>query len=317
MPRIRFAAIVAACTIFGSASANALDKLDVGLAAVYAPSSTVFAAKELGIFKDKNLDVDIVTMSSGPAALEALLAGALDIYTGNSPGTALAIARGVPVKVVAHAGDVTPTGWHLVVRSDSAVKELKDLDGKTVAISSKGSATDAMALWAARFAKINFQTVPLGTGGMMPALRAKQVDASIVWPILSFKAFVDDEFRSVADFGVLMPPMLPDVWVTSDAIIKDKPDVIRRFLEGNGKALVYMQTHEAWSLDFLRRYTGETDDRVIKMTYDLVIKPMRPDGRIETEWMTYALGLAKAAGVTGLPEADGVFSTAFTPVDYR
>jgi len=297
--------------------AMAADQIRVGLAAVYPPYGVTYAAQELGFYKAKDLDVEITSFASGPVAQEALAAGSVDVVTISPPGAAVAINKGVAERIIAPTGDLTPEGWILAVPAASPIKTLADLAGKTVGISSKASTTDFLALWAARKAGITIRTIPLGTPGVLPALKAKQIDAAILWPLVSYRTTVDGEYRSIADFGKIMDPVLPDTWAASETAIKQKPDALRRWLQANSMAMVYMKKNEAWTLDFLKRYTSESDPRVLKMTFDTIIMGLRPDGTMDPQWMRNSLDLATTAGLTGLPGPDAIFAPGFTPITFE
>jgi len=297
-----------------TSGAQAADKVRVGLAAVYPPYGVTYVAQELGFYKERNLDVEITQFSSGPVAQEALAAGAIDVITISPPGAGVAISKGVKEKIVASTGDISPDGWHLVVPAGSPIKSMADLAGKTVGISSKASTTDFLALWAGRHANVTFKTIPLGTPGIMPALKSKQVDAAIVWPLVSYKSLVDGEYRSLMDFGKTMDPVLPNTWAFSNGMIDQKSDVIRRWLAANAKAIKHMQANEAWTIEFLKRYTQESDPRVLKLTFDTSIKNLRTDGLMEKSWMENSLRLATDGGVN-LPPLTDIFAIGFTPVN--
>lgn len=308
---------IAAAALLGAlatSGARAADKVRVGLAAVYPPYGVTYVAQELGFYKERNLDVEITQFSSGPVAQEALAAGAIDVITISPPGAGVAISKGVKEKIVASTGDISPDGWHLVVPAGSPIKSMADLAGKTVGISSKASTTDFLALWAGRHANVTFKTIPLGTPGIMPALKSKQVDAAIVWPLVSYKSLVDGEYRSLMDFGKTMDPVLPNTWAFSNGMIDQKSDVIRRWLAANAKAIKHMQANEAWTIEFLKRYTQESDPRVLKLTFDTSIKNLRTDGLMEKSWMENSLRLATDGGVN-LPPLTDIFAIGFTPVN--
>lgn len=292
---------------------SAQDKVRVGLAAIYPPYGATLVAQELGFYKERNLDVEITQFASGPVAQEALAAGAIDVITISPPGAGVAIARGVRERIVASTGDISPDGWHLVVPVGSPVKTLKDLEGKTVGISSKASTTDFLALWAARHGDVKFRTIPLGTPGIMPALKNKQVDAAILWPLVSYRALIEGEYRSLMDFGKTMEPVLPNTWAFRTEMIDQRADVIHRWLSANAKAIRHMQANEAWTIDFLRKYTKETDARVLKMTFDNSIMSLRPDGMMELSWKENSLKLATDAGIQ-LPPISSIFADGFTPI---
>jgi len=268
----------------------------------------------LGYYKERNLHVEITQFRGGPATQEALSAGSIDISTIAPAPAALAIAKGVQEKIVALSVPPTPAGWFIMVPSASPIKTMADLNGKTVGVTQKASLTDMWVLRAAKQAGITVTTVPLGAPGVMPGLKAKQVDAALMWPLFSYQGVVDGEFRTIDDLGATMEPSIPEGWAVSAAMIDNHPDVLRRWLEANAKALIYMQSHEAWSEDFLKKYTEESDDRVAKLAYDNFIKKIPADGVMKPAWMQASLDLATAAGITGLPPADKIFTTAFTPV---
>ena len=306
-------AAAALISALAASGAQAADKVRVGLAAIYPPYGVTYVAQELGFYKEKNLEVEITQFSSGPVAQEALAAGAIDVITISPPGAGVAISKGVKEKIVASTGDISPDGWHLVVPVASPIKSMADLAGKTVGISSKASTTDFLALWAGRHANVTFKTIPLGTPGIMPALKSKQIDAAIVWPLVSYKSLVDGEYRSLMDFGKTMDPVLPNTWAFANAMIDQKGDVIRRWLSANAKAINHMQSNEAWTIEFLKRYTQESDPRVLKLTFDTSIKNLRTDGLMEKSWMENSLRLATDGGVN-LPPLTDIFAIGFTPV---
>ena len=309
------AAALAAVLLSGAARAQ--DQVRVGLAAIYPPYGITFAAQELGYYKAKGLDVTLTNFSSGPVAQEALAAGSVDVVTISPPGVAVAVNKGVKERIIAPTGDLTPEGWIMAVPAASPIQTLADLQGKTVGISSKASTTDFLALWAARKGGATIRTIPLGTPGVLPALKAKQIDAAILWPLVSYRATVDGEYRSIADLGKIMDPVLPDTWGASETAIHDKPDALRRWLQANSMAMVYMKKNEAWTIDFLKRYTNEQDPRVLKMTFDTIIQGLRPDGTMDPQWMRNSLDLATDAGIKGLPGPDAIFAPGFTPIQYE
>ncbi len=295
-------------------SASAADTVRVGLAAVYPAYAIPFAANELGFYKEKDLDVQITQFRGGPATQEALASGAIDISTIAPGAAALAMAKGVQEKIVALSVPPTPEGWYILVPSASPIKSMAELNGKTVGVTQKGSLTDFWVQRAAAKAGITVQTVPLGAPAVMPALKAKQVDAAILWPIFSYKGIADGDFRSVDDLGATMEPSVSEGWAATTDLIQNRPAVLHRWLEANAKTIVYMQTHEDWTVAFLKHYFDEQDDQVVKLVVEKFIKRINPDGVMKPEWMQASLELAKSAGMETKLTVDQIFSTAFTPI---
>ena len=229
-------------------SARAADTVRVGLAAVYPAYAIPYAANELGFYKEKNLDVQITQFRGGPATQEALASGAIDISTIAPGAAALAIAKGVQEKIVALSVPPTPQGWYILVPTASSIKSMAELKGKTVGVTQKGSLTDFWVQRAAAKAGITVQAIPLGAPAVMPALKAKQVDAAILWPIFSYKGLADGDFRSISDLGATMEPSVSEGWAASNELIRNRPAVLRRWLEAKG------------TRDPLRRCEIETTD---------------------------------------------------------
>jgi NitT/TauT family transport system substrate-binding protein len=317
--KFKLAAVLAlSLPVFASLvhSARAADTVRVGLAAVYPAYAIPYAANELGFYKEKNLDVQITQFRGGPATQEALASGAIDISTIAPGAAALAIAKGVQEKIVALSVPPTPQGWYILVPTASSIKSMAELKGKTVGVTQKGSLTDFWVQRAAAKAGITVQAIPLGAPAVMPALKAKQVDAAILWPIFSYKGLADGDFRSIDDLGATMEPSVSEGWAASNELIQNRPAVLRRWLEANAKAIVYLQRHENenWAIGFLKHYFDEKDDHVIKLALDNFIRRINPDGVMKPEWMKASLDLAASAGMETKLTVDQIFSSAFTPI---
>jgi NitT/TauT family transport system substrate-binding protein len=297
-----------------SQSARAADTVRVGLAAVYPAYAIPYAARELGFYKDKDLDVEITQFRGGPATQEALASGAIDISTIAPGAAALAIAKGVEEKIVALSVPPTPQGWYILVPVASPIKSMAELKEKTVGVTQKGSLTDFWVQRAAAKAGITVQTIPLGAPAVMPALKAKQVDAAILWPIFSYKGIADGDFRSIDDLGATMEASVSEGWAASNEMIQNRPAVLRRWLEANARTIVYLQSHDDWAIGFLKGYFDEKDDHVVKLVLDNFIKRINPDGVMKPEWMQASLALAASAGMETKLRVDQIFSSAFTPI---
>jgi NitT/TauT family transport system substrate-binding protein len=297
----------------GTASA-ANDTVKVGVAASYPTYAIFFAAKELGYYAAANIDTDIQVFRGGPAALEAVAAGAVDLCSILPTAAALAIDKGVKAQIVALYAPVRPSGWYIMVPSGSPIKSLADLNGKTVGVTQIGSLTDFWVQKVARGAKISVTSVPLG-GGVLAGLKSKQVDAAIMWPLGSYKGLITGDLRQIASLESALPPTISEGVGASLDIIQKRPEVLRRWLAATSKALAYMQGNETWTETFLKKYFDDTDDKSIAMVYKDFIMKINPTGEMHADWKKTALELP--AGVTSLPPVDKVFSTAFVPVRAR
>jgi len=140
-------------------------------------------ARSSGIFKNHGLDVELVYTRGGSAAMQALIGGAVDYAA-----TALDVAIQAYANVHADIRRFAVTGrlplFALVTAPQAAgrIRSIKELEGKTVAISGLGNADHALALYLLKQANADSSKVKFATMGvnLLEALRQGQVDAGLV-----------------------------------------------------------------------------------------------------------------------------------------
>src|SRR4029453_252801 len=146
----------------------------------YFPTILATVAKEKGLFEKEGLRPEITIYRGGGETFEAIAAKAPGLGTVGGPLVAPSRKRGVLVKIVGGSGDEW-SGWILGVKSASPIKSPKELDGKKVGITSAGSGTDTLALWAQAEHKATFQRVPVGGGGLVPNLLNDNLPAAVIY----------------------------------------------------------------------------------------------------------------------------------------
>ncbi len=139
-------------------------------------------AKSLGYFDAEGLDVDLTYVKGGSEAAAALASGQCD-YSGNAIDHAIAAAEhGKSLVMVADF--MNQPGISLVVRPGDRdkYKTFADFKGKTIGITSIGSATNVLAIWMAHrsgLSKDDVKIVGVGAGStMIAALSGNQVDVA-------------------------------------------------------------------------------------------------------------------------------------------
>src|SRR5262249_45348235 len=103
-------------------------------------------ARSRGLFKNHGLNVELVYTRGGSAAMQALIGGAVD-YSATSLDVAItAFANvGADVKRFAVTGRLPLFAVVTAPRAASQIHAIKDLDGKTAAVSSLGHPDPALA----------------------------------------------------------------------------------------------------------------------------------------------------------------------------
>jgi NitT/TauT family transport system substrate-binding protein len=128
-----------------------------------------------GFFKRHGIRLDIFYTQGAGETQQAVISGSADIGTGvGAFNTFGAFVKGAPIRVIAatHTGanDLT---WY--VRSDSPIKDKKDLAGRTVAYSTAGSSTYATVLAFQKVFGVTF--TPIDVGWTSPPFALDLVDA--------------------------------------------------------------------------------------------------------------------------------------------
>ncbi len=167
-----------------AASAQERVTLRVGTAPVESYAMPYFA-KENGFYDKAGLDVQITTLSGGGATLAALLGGSLDIAYTNSGAMSNAHAHGVPLYLFFPGGYYTssqPT-TALIVAKNSPLRTAKDLNGKTVALSTLRDLVQISCMkWMDDSGgdASSVKWIEMTTPTMAPALVAGRIDAAII-----------------------------------------------------------------------------------------------------------------------------------------
>jgi len=140
-------------------------------------------ARSGGLFKKHGLEVELIYTRGGNAAMQALVGGAVDYAA-----TALDVAIQAYANVRADIRRFAVTGrlplFALVTapKARSQIQAVKDLEGKTVAVSALGNADHALTLFLLGRAGADASKVKFATMGvnLLEALRQGQIDAGMV-----------------------------------------------------------------------------------------------------------------------------------------
>ena len=140
-------------------------------------------ARSGGHFKNHGLDVELVYTRGGNAAMQALVGGAVD-YAATALDVAIqAYANvGADIRRFAVTGRLPLFALVTAPRTANQIRTLKDLEGKTVAVSGLGNADHALALFLLKQANADASKVKFATMGvnLLEALRQGQIEAGLV-----------------------------------------------------------------------------------------------------------------------------------------
>ena len=187
---VRRAAIFAILLFCRPVAAQQLETLNASYASVTGSRLPLWIAKDAGLFEKYGLNVNLVVIAAGTAAIGALASGDVEILGAPGSTTMVSAARGLPLVII---GTFGPSAWKLAAHP--SITSVRELRGKTVGISRPGTTIE----FATRRALVKLGFTPgkdvqiLATGlaesnkRIMVMLQGK-IDATLVSPDNLFEA---------------------------------------------------------------------------------------------------------------------------------
>lgn len=243
----------------GGMPARAADKVVIGeQRALSAIVSSVGIAK--GFFAQEGLEVTQVFGERPTDTIPAVLAGQADFAFSATPPFLAAISSGADLVAVG----VFSYGYsgHLIAsKSNANLKTLADFRGKRIGMQ-RGTGVTNVFLIAAEKAGLkesDFVITNLRVPDMPTAMQGGSFDAVLGWEpgmsrivALGFgvRAISAEQLEKLAGITYVFPLF------ATRATLKNRPDVVQRFMNGWAKALHFAHTQRAESLQILRKTLG-------------------------------------------------------------
>jgi len=241
--------------------------------------------RDKGIFQAENIDLQMILVAS-TIQVAALTTGDID-FSGAQSQVMAGAARGLAVKVVGFL-TIKPSFW---LMAKPEIKSLAELKGKIIGITAIGSSTDTLA----RFLVSKNGLVPdldvafLGTGttaNILTSMKAGTVDAGVLSP--PFNAFGKQlGYRTLAYFGDYVEQSLSGLG-TSDKMIRDRPELVRRMLSATIKSLRFIQQRPADTIQFIAK-EWSVDAAAADELYKSMLPAFSKDGGMEEKGIRDAL----------------------------
>ncbi|QDP21356.1 ABC transporter substrate-binding protein [Bradyrhizobium cosmicum] len=312
--RHAFMTFVAAAILAGPASAA--DTIRVGLPTkTYWPTTIAETAVRQKLFEKEGIQAELTIYRSGAETFEGMAAGAADIILDPPSLVSAGRKKGVMSRIVANAA-MGNFGWQLMVPTKSTL-EVKDLNGKKVAITAAGSGSDLLALWTIQDKKIDFTRVPVGGGGLVPNLLAGNVEAAVVYSPLSFQIAKSGEAKTILDYATAVPPNLTAGWIVLDKFADAKPQLVQKAVNALYGAVAFMRANRDATVKLIAEIY-EMPPEIAALEYDNTIMKLETSGDMGAPNVNAAvqlsLDLAKLGGLKDIVPVEDVISAKFKPV---
>lgn len=198
------------------------------------------------IFDKHGLTVTAQTINTGPAILQQLAGGSVDIALAGVPPTISAIEGDPTIKIVAA---VQSNGSGILVGKTSGITKVTDLKGKKIAIPSKGSIQDIMLRQLLAKNNIDYTNdvtiSAVAVGNQIGALTAGTIDAAITWEPFVSTAVVNDSANVLLRSEDIWPNHPCCCISAHTSLVKDNPDTLKAFFLAIKEANDYIKANPA------------------------------------------------------------------------
>jgi len=228
-----------------------------------------FVAWDKGFYAKRGLNVTIQPGTGSADTVRTIASGGADVGFANVSTAIVGRSRATPIVTVAQLGYIAVT---VLSREESDVKTLKDLEGKSWAIS-PGQAQWFLLPALARINNLDFKSIKIEETAppVQPAaLIARKADF-----ITMFRASNDEVAEMAAtkqgirlrrihmrDSGL---DIYGSALIAKEEDIKRRPEMIRAYVEGTMEGLRYTRDHQDEALKILLKLKPELDKELTRI----------------------------------------------------
>jgi len=277
--------------LISAATAEAIDKVRMSISAVDVSFLTGGLALKRGMFRDEGLDVELIRMNAN-VSVTALSTGDIDdtmVFASVVRGA----LRGLPMKVVASFMDSLT---HLLIARPE-YKTIRDLKGKTLAVSNYGATSDVAARMMMKQGGVDpekeLKIIQLGAErGRYAPLREGIVDVAVLSPPTDTDA-QRQGYRILSRFHEHFK--LPFTGVgTNLRKLKEKPDEVKRMVKAMLRANRFVRSNREGTIQTMMEWV-KLDRESAVATYDSTWKIFSEDGGLSESGLKLVIDQGREA----------------------
>ncbi|OUM94406.1 MAG: myristoyl transferase [Thermobacillus sp. ZCTH02-B1] len=273
-----------------------------------------YAALMKGFYEEAGLDMTI--LPGGPQVSATQIVGSGNAEFGMTQADSLLLAReqGIPIVAIAATFQKNPQG--LIYHADQDIRDFPDLNGRTVFVA------PGAAYWEYLKKKYDLKVEERSYTGSLAGF--------ISDPASVTQGYITSEPFSLKQQGIETGMLLhadagydpyANVLFTTERMIRERPDLVRAFIEASVKGWDYYKDHYEEIHPFLREYnpdlTLEAMEYGAKAQMDLVYGGDAAEGGVgimtEERWRTLADQMLEIGMLKEDPDVTKAFTNEFLP----
>ncbi len=271
-------------------------------------------AEELGYFAEEGIKLEYVGAVPSPQLVASVVAGKIDVGAAHINRTIAGISAGAKIKAVVAGTETTREIPHMVfvTLDNSPVKNARDMVGKKVGIPTIGGCNEYTPY---AYLKKNGITEPKGKievvimpeANLEQALRQGDIDVAGFHKNPNFLLARGGLKILFSDYDVFGTIGGGTPFYFSEKFIKEKPDVVRRFVKAVAKANDWADANQQQAIDITVK-RANIDPKLLRNGY------FAPKGIIQPETATVWLDLLKEFGeIKNDVKPEQIFTNEFNP----
>jgi ABC-type nitrate/sulfonate/bicarbonate transport system substrate-binding protein len=232
-----------------------------------ASHTPLWVAQEKGLFAKQGLVAESIFFGAGPPAMQALVAGDLDIVVTSAPNVVNPRLGGADVVMVL---SIIPTFIDHII-SAASITSPEQLRGKSGSVNRAGSISDmGLRLSLKRLGIDPEKDVKIIPAGGNPE-RLASISKGLTQFTIMNEPFIKEAerlgFRDLVNMATLKIPLHGNGVVTREAIIKNKRPMVLRFARAITEAIHLIKADKEGTKAVIGKYTRLTDPEGLERTY--------------------------------------------------
>src|SRR3954471_5971071 len=246
---IRIALLATSLSMLVAGGARADDNLKIAIGQRGGWAQCVSdLGQDKGFFKKHGLTLDVLYTQGSAETLQSVISNSADIGIGLGTHALLgAYLKGAPIRGIG-ASFTSADEQYYYVLADSPIKSIKDAGGKSIAISTNGSASNMFALHLARHFGVDLKPQPAGNyTATLTQVLTKQLDIGFSAAPFNLN-FVDEGRIRLIARGSDVPAlrdMTSRLLVVNVAGLEKRKEVLRRYMAAYRETLDWMYADPA------------------------------------------------------------------------
>lgn len=248
-------------------------------------------ARSKGFFEKYGLEVEATRGYGGQRTVNEVDQGLFELGYGDPISLVLNRGNGGKTVMVGAINTVWPGGLCFVQKPDRSIKTLADIKGMTVGGGSASPVQNLIPAWLKMngFPADHVKLLRMDPVVINPSLLEGRIDLGECWaganrPLLDVAAAAAGKKVDWLLYRDFKLDIYGNGFVTTEKLVKEKPDMIRNFLKASYEGYAYMKANPEESADLIVKQFPTVNRNVvleqIKQTNDLVTDTAASDKRI-------------------------------------